>query len=475
MSRVDDAATATARERTRRMFAETDAITGKAFYATEGSAAETESLAEDLDAAGDCVAEEVGESETEAGYGRVWVWLCPEGEVSPTGVPGRRVLGNVREGAGNWCVEAFSRANLERLKEAFVATARGRVRFVSERIDDLGQQIVARDPAPDQTLVVPELTRDVGRLDMSSSRVEAEEPEGLFAGNVARALAEHWLDTAVPVLGDRTPREAAAMPELRETLLRLLKGYVRNEDRRALKEGRRAELAWMFEELDLPEIAAEDPPSRAADDDDVASADFGQGEAGEAEADRPSDVASAEPVPVLAGRPLEQEEVELRERRMGAACKEEPTLHDALSERSADLVNALETALEETLDPPEPVFDMFLEAAVFAFDLLAGTDLRARVAVDPSLLVAEIHSGMRELRRLAESDEEERISQGLREWMMGGRQPEIMRSTFGYLVRYESEELEKAREPVETLLWLRAAIDVIDARLMRFTAERRRE
>ena len=264
LTEVSDALTETARERKRRMFADMDAITARAFYATEGGAPETDAVAAALDASGDCSAEPVDADEAEAGYARSWAWLCPAEETANALVPGRRVLGNVREGGGNWCVEAFSRANFERLKEAFADAAGERVRFVSERVDDLARQRAGRGAQPDAALVVPELVEDVGAVAMSTTRLEDGPDDSPSVDSMEEALARRWLDQSVPALSGKTPREAAAIPEMREALTRLAKGFVQSQDRIALRKGGRPPMEWFFAELGLPGLAMDDDAAGGA-------------------------------------------------------------------------------------------------------------------------------------------------------------------------------------------------------------------
>jgi hypothetical protein len=63
-----------------------------------------------------------------------------------------------------------------------------------------------------------------------------------------------WVDTALPALGGRTPRQAASLKSVRPKLIALLKG-MENAAERQRREGRPAhDFAWMWAELGLPRV-----------------------------------------------------------------------------------------------------------------------------------------------------------------------------------------------------------------------------
>ena len=70
------------------------------------------------------------------------------------------------------------------------------------------------------------------------------------------------LDEPIPALNNKTPRAAASNPVLRPQLLRWMKFWISQTDRRNLETGRNDDTNWMVRELGLTEILFEPPPPR---------------------------------------------------------------------------------------------------------------------------------------------------------------------------------------------------------------------
>ena len=153
-------------------------------------------------------------------------------------------------------------ARVRKLRKLFEGVMGDHVKFVGERLDDLVAQMSAKDQAHDAKLVVPALLENVQGILIGTTRL----PKGSDPANIAEATANYHarslMDKAIPMLNQKTPREAATDKTLRPVLVRLVKGFINNQDRQNLKTGTHIDLDWLPRELGLPEI--DFPPRRAA-------------------------------------------------------------------------------------------------------------------------------------------------------------------------------------------------------------------
>jgi hypothetical protein len=60
-----------------------------------------------------------------------------------------------------------------------------------------------------------------------------------------------WLDEAIPALGSHTPRAAARDPQLRPTVVQLLRQIENQQDRSRQQGEIWYDIAWMWEELGI--------------------------------------------------------------------------------------------------------------------------------------------------------------------------------------------------------------------------------
>jgi hypothetical protein len=116
----------------------------------------------------------------------------------------------------------MGQARLATLRERFENRMAGRVRFVSERRDDLAAQMRLKEPDFDESLVPPRLLEQERELLLSTTRIPVfEEPNSVE--EALRRRDETFLDENVPMLGGSTPREAATDPQLRPKLIRMMR------------------------------------------------------------------------------------------------------------------------------------------------------------------------------------------------------------------------------------------------------------
>ncbi|MBI3886545.1 MAG: hypothetical protein HY302_12575 [Opitutae bacterium] len=260
--RVNETLTAAAHERRRLMFADLDAQFGAATYDLVAPFTEcrTALVAERAVARDDLAPAERAEGLTEA-----MVWFEPPADPQATPLGTRTVRGRVLLGPRRWRVEAIGGARLAALRASFEARLGPRVRFTAERRDDVGARQAAQEPVAAPGTVPPRLLEGLMKVELHSSRLAAlpagRSPEEL-PPSLAASFRDKWLDTPVPALDGRTPRQAAGEPALRARLLPMVKGAVRRLDEENLRAGRVDDINAMVRELGLTELDFPPPPLR---------------------------------------------------------------------------------------------------------------------------------------------------------------------------------------------------------------------
>jgi hypothetical protein len=260
--KFEKALMAVALARRRAMFEALDGQFGKAVYALAQPAAECkQQLATVPEITGDALTE----SERQEGFteGRVWFAGSADKEKHQTGEGA--VIGRILLGPTYWRLEALGADRLARFRERFEQLMRHRVTFSGERRDDLGARLRMNEPKFDPALVPPALLRDTPKVVVTTSRVAAPSgtvPDDAAAAGVIYDRQQGILDEPIPALDNKTPRAAAADPALRPQLLRWLKFWISQTDRRNLETGRNDDTNWMVRELGLTEILFDPPPPR---------------------------------------------------------------------------------------------------------------------------------------------------------------------------------------------------------------------
>ncbi len=293
-TRIDDTLTAAALARRQRTFANLDAQFGAATYELCLPFRECRAA---LVADPAIVPDELSPGESTEGLTEAMVWFgdWPVGrEFLPPAA--RQVKGRVLLGCKEWRVEAMGAARLADLRTCFEARLGARVRFTSERRDDLGARIAAQEPPVDAAAVPPRLLEQPMQLDLQSSRLPGP-PPGVslkeYQMQMAAQLRRTLLDSPIPALDGHTPRAAACNPALRPKLLHLMKGHVRQLDEANLRTGRSDDINEFLRELGLFELDVPPPPLRVIplpDEEDE-------------ESDEYEEVADDDHLPPEAGRP----------------------------------------------------------------------------------------------------------------------------------------------------------------------------
>jgi hypothetical protein len=255
----EQALEAVALARRRAMFAALDGQFGKAVYALARPAAE---CIEQLATVPEIAEDPLTEAERQEGFtgGRVWFAGSADGERRQLGEGA--VIGRILLGPTHWRLEALGADRLARFRERFEQLMRQRVTFSGERLDDLGARLRLNEPKFDTALVPPALLRDTPKVVVATSRVAA--PGGTVPDDagIIYDRQQGILDEPIPALDNKTPRAAASDPALRPQLLRWLKFWISQTDRRNLETGRNDDTNWMVHELGLTEILFEPPPPR---------------------------------------------------------------------------------------------------------------------------------------------------------------------------------------------------------------------
>lgn len=261
--RFEQALTATALARRRKIMTSMDARFGKVVYELRTPFGPARAV---LDATAGVLPEPPNSGEKNEGFVEARVWLDDEeGAVKPA--PGTfTVLGRVLLGQSHWRLEATGAARLARIRARFEERMGERVRFAAERVEDVGAQFAAKEPPFDESLVATRLLEQAAQLVMSTSIVKVASTAKSTAqldADYAAADERRFPDSPIPGLDGRTPREAARDPALRPKLARMLKARVRSHDEKNLRTGRADDINWLLRELGMDEILFEPPPRRA--------------------------------------------------------------------------------------------------------------------------------------------------------------------------------------------------------------------
>ncbi len=319
--------------------------------------------------------------ERDEGFSECRVWFdeaSPAEPASPTLplasaqplVPGRTVLGRVLVAADRVRVEAMSAAQAAALRAQFEKRAGRLVEFVGERVDDLGARLRQHHPTADLKLVPPGLLEHAPWIVLASSRLDerpGERPLPDVERHMRRRLDELFLANPVPALNNLTPRQAAADPQWRPALIRLLKQRIRQQDRQNLEAGGDYEINWMIEKLGLTEILFPPPPWRKPadaweDDEDDEFEEFAE------KLDE-----SLPPSPPLPDAPFTAEEVEKRAAAVVEVYPEPEQAVDAVSEIAPFLLELVVDAIPAECTPTERALAVTLATQLWFLFAPPGT------------------------------------------------------------------------------------------------------
>ncbi len=256
-----DAIEAVVLARSRAMFENLDGLFGKAVYELTKPFSEYQAH---LDSLREIFPEPPTNSERREGFGQARVWSARAGDPEIDYIGEGAVLGRVLLGPTHWRLEAMGAAKIDKLRARFENLMGDAVRFAGERRDDLTKSILEKQPSYDPALVPPALLADPPQLMTGTARVPDQGGVSSEASvqQYLEAQERRFLDEPVPALEDKTPRRAAADPELRPDLIMLMKERIYDADRKNRETGSADDLNWMLRELGLNEILFPPPPPR---------------------------------------------------------------------------------------------------------------------------------------------------------------------------------------------------------------------
>jgi len=260
--KFEQALMAVALARRRAMFEALDGQFGKAVYALAQPAAECK---QQLATVREITDDALTESERQEGFTEGRVWFAGSADKEKHQIGEGAVIGRILLGPTHWRLEAMGAGRLGRFRERFEQLMEHRVTFSGERRDDLGARLRMNEPRFDSALVPPALLRNTPKVEVTTSRVAVPIgtiPDDAVAAGAIYDRQQGILDEPIPALDNKTPRAAASDPALRPQLLRWMKFWISQTDRRNLETGRNDDTNWMVRELGLTEILFEPPPPR---------------------------------------------------------------------------------------------------------------------------------------------------------------------------------------------------------------------
>ena len=466
-ARVNQALSAVARERRRLMFANMDAKFGKAVYELRRPFAE---CLEAVDRVAEVDQDDLADAEEREGFADARVWFARDDDqhlVTPAAGDAQPVLGRVLLGQSYWRLETMGAEKMAVLRQRFEQQMGDRVRFTGERLDNLAQSMIEKDPKADPALVPPRLLENPNLVRMSTSRVPAPvvpRSKVEMETEAMAAMDRDFLENPVPALDGHTPREAARDPALRPRLIRLLKDRVRSYDERNLETGCQHDPNWMLRELGLNEILYDPPPAGRTPrilrpvTDETDAEDVLEDEEEDETIALPMDP-DLPPAPPLPDRPFTDDEVH---ERIQAVVEQHELAEDAISALETDGctllddVDAVTTGLVTDDHFPLLVTPLIETWAVFVPPGTRGcnltrADLRTAILRDADAL-------SKALRRRSEK--------AFQTYLESGPQPALARAMVGQLLDLAETLPKRQRPPAEKLgimgSVLRAVIEELD-------------
>ena len=201
-------------------------------------------VGDETDVAG--VLDEVPEFDREAGDGFRWSWLGRElaAAEQPEGLAGAAA------GTGRWTL-----GQAEIVDEALLLHVNSVERAERGR-ELLASRLGALVATPLTSHEDPAARLEAGPSEPGAGPEEPDIPPEEMAAVIGTFLEGHYrkvLDEPVPMLGDRSPRQAVKTREGRAAVVEWLKFLENEESRAALQQKRRPlDLSWLWDELKIP-------------------------------------------------------------------------------------------------------------------------------------------------------------------------------------------------------------------------------
>ena len=381
---------------------------------------------------------ELSTAEEKEGFTHSYVQL-EASDSSPAGFR-NEVVGSIFLSETAVRIEAMGAAKSAELRSTFEELAGGAVEFCSESKTDTAP---GRASGTFDAALVPQLLLDnAPKIKFSTTRLDPSQTgTAQSAAEVLRKHHEEWPDSPLPTLGGKTPREAAANPQLRGAVIHIVKNMARMGDGKSYRESVQA--TETIELLGLHEIAEPTPPKR------------------------PDLYSESEPEETFPGPPvnaLTHEEVFMRLAAMHASSVsgKDGELSAHFVKSAADLLDCLDDMLAYELSELE--LECLSPALAIAYHILAPKGTR-RDNVDPDRLY--------DLMGYWEPQFEDAFEAGFTKEALAGliaasRQPFVTTQAFAAL--YAAEEANPKqnfrRESLPAMLaFILAAVDELDITL----------
>ncbi len=238
-----------------------DAAYSKTEYKLCGS---REELIERLDGVENIHREDPPEENAAEGFVVEWVWT----ESSNLFDAGRAVLGRVLlHKKDRIRLETTSAKKRDSLRPQLEELLNGQIKFTKQRTDDLSKQMLNRENLQyDKSLVPKKLLKNPMQIENSCTCLPPGH-ENFSHAEMEKSMLKDFdrtfLDSPLPALNDKTPREAASLPALRPALIQLMKQHIRTRDEHNLRNGSQIDINPIIRELGLDEIDFPPPPERA--------------------------------------------------------------------------------------------------------------------------------------------------------------------------------------------------------------------
>ncbi len=381
---------------------------------------------------------ELSTAEENEGFTHSYVQLQAS-DSSPAGVR-NEVVGSIFLSETAVRIEAIGAEKSAELRSTFEELAGGAARFCSESKTDTAP---GRASGTFDAALVPQLLLDnAPKIKFSTTRLDPSETGATeSAAEVLRKHHEEWPDSPIPTLGGKTPREAAADPELRGAVIHIVKNMARMGDGKSYRESVQA--TETIELLGLHEIAEPTPPKR------------------------PALYSESEPAETFPGPPvnaLTHEEVFMRLSAMhdSSVSGKDGELSAHFVKSAADLLDCLDDMLAYELNELELV--CLTPALAIVYHILAPKGTR-RDNVNPDRLY--------DLMEYWEPQFEDAFEAGftkeaLTRLIAASRQPLVTTQAFAALYAAEEANLKQSfrRESLPAMLaFILAAVDELDITL----------
>jgi len=449
---------AVSRLRRRQRLAAMDAKFGTAIYELRAPFAQCR---ERLDTLRDVVPGHLSEAEENEGFADAREWFDDSlSKGQPVHSTGQVVLGRVLLGQSHWRLETVGAEKLSRLRTQIEEHLGDSVRFSGERIEDIGAQMSANEPAVAESLVPPRLLENPEKIVAAISRsteLRADMPFEEAEAQWRREADREFLDEQVPALSNRTPREAARDPSLRPKLIHLMKQRVRSHDAFNLETGGTEDINWMLRELDLGEILFAAPPWRPPAT-PLTEGDDDWSESPETDENIGIDL-TRPPAPPLPYQPFDMDEAIDR---LQAALEAFETGPEAEAELSASGATVLEDADQLTMDLlREEDFCFAVPFLLQAWFALVPLGCRAP-EIDFADLEKAFASNLLQFDACAQAS----TSKKLESFFQSGPQPNLMLVLLGGFLEAANTAPKEVRPAVDAqpviLALLKSVVEILD-------------